>query len=238
MTPASPLDLVAVIPVYNEEANLASVTQEWLEALAALGLRHKILLIDDGSKDRTPEIAADLAARHPGRVAHVRKTNSGHGRSCRHGYDLAIAMDTAWILQVDSDGQCDPSFFPLLWAKTPENDCVFGRRRSRDDGLARTLLSKGCQWATRLATRARVVDPNVPYRLFRREVLARALLRVPPTFDIHNVALSVVVARTPELRVARVPIHFRDRQGGTNSINLRKVIRMGLNMLRDLRSVR
>ena len=105
-----------VLPVYNEEANLASVTQEWLEALAALGLRHKILLIDDGSKDRTPEIAADLAARHPGRVAHVRKTNSGHGRSCRHGYDLAIAMDTAWILQVDSDGQCDPRYFAALWA--------------------------------------------------------------------------------------------------------------------------
>ena len=100
MTPASPLDLVAVIPVYNEEANLASVTQEWLEALAALGLRHKILLIDDGSKDRTPEIAADLAARHPGRVAHVRKTNSGHGRSCRHGYDLAeFGLDAGAIAE-------------------------------------------------------------------------------------------------------------------------------------------
>ena len=237
VSPNSKLDLVAVVPVFNEEANISSVLTEWILTFKALGLKFILLVVDDGSNDGTPDIVARLAGEYPGEVIHLRKFNSGHGRSCRVGYDKAISMETGWVLQIDSDGQCDPAFFPRLWAARQEMEAVFGRRTSRGDGLARIILSKGCQAATRWVTGAKVIDPNVPYRLIRREVLQAALTRVPADFNIQNVALSVVLARTPGLKIARIPIHFRDRQGGTNSINLRKVLLMGAEMLKALKTI-
>jgi len=69
-------------------------------------------------------------------------------------------------------------------------------------------------------------------------VLATALQKIPASFDIHNVALTYVLKRMPEVRWAYVPITFRDRQGGSNSINLFNVAHYGINMLLELRKLK
>ena len=160
----------------------------------------------------------------------------GTTRPCR----LRIACVTAasWILQIDSDGQCDPRYFPDLWRLTPESDCVFAKRKSRDDGLARVVTSAICRIGASLVTGADLPDPNVPYRLMKREVLAEALKRIPRNFNIHNVAVTYVLKKTPHLRFSYVPVHFRDRQGGSNSINILRVVQLGFDMLFELMRIK
>ena len=88
-----------------------------------------------------------------------------------------------------------------------------------------------------IATGRDLKDANVPYRLIKRDALHRALPSVPERFDMQNVALTFALKRDPSIRWAYVPIKFRARQGGTNSINLRKIIKMGFRMLMQVNRV-
>ena len=231
--------LVIVVPVYNEAEAIPKVVQEWSAMLDSLGISYQFLLLNDGSRDSTLDVLHEMEIRDPQRIVVVDKPNAGHGRTCRLGYSAAAESPAVeWVLQIDSDGQCDPAYFPGFWNKRETADCVFGRRVRRDDGFARVMTSKVCKLGTSLIGGRNIEDPNVPYRLMRREVLAAALQKIPASFDIHNVALTYVMKRTPEVRWAYVPIAFRDRQGGSNSINLFNVAHYGINMLLELRKLK
>ncbi len=231
------VELAVVMPIYNEEANIAHVVAEWAAALDALGIPYVLLAINDGSRDGTAAELQRLAQAYPGRIEPVDKANAGHGLACRTGYDLAVARDAAWTLQVDSDGQCDPRYFAQFWEARSEADVLFGLRKTRDDGLLRVLISAGCSAATSALTGMDLKDANVPYRLIRTEALQRALARIPADFDMQNVALTLALRRDSSLRWRHLPIHFRDRQGGTNSINLRRILRMGLTLVTSLHRI-
>lgn len=231
--------LAIVMPIYNEAANIEAVLAEWIASLEAEAVGFQFILVNDGSKDDTLTSLRRIEAERPHQVIVIDKPNSGHGRSCRLGYDTAVgSLSVEWILQIDSDGQCDPGYFKEFWAKSKSADCVFGVRTQRDDGVARMLTSKICKVGATLLGRTDMVDPNVPYRLMRKSVLAGALKRVPPAFNIHNVALTYILKRTPGIRWEYVPIHFRDRQGGSNSINLFQVAQWGIDMLLELSRIR
>jgi hypothetical protein len=83
-----------------------------------------------------------------------------------------------------------------------------------------------------------MVDPNVPYRLVRKDILTSALERNPASFDIHNVALTFILKQMPEIRWKDVSVGFRDRQGDSNSINLLNIAHLGTSMLLDLAKLR
>ena len=233
------VELAIVVPVYNEEASIEGVVAEWTKVLGSLGISYCFVLVNDGSKDGTLNVLARLASERPEQILVINKPNAGHGRTCRFGYDAAVGSDAVrWILQIDSDGQCDPSYFSMFWEQRESADCVFGRRVHRDDGMARALTSKICKIGSTLLGGRDMVDPNVPYRLIRKEVLASALTQIPASFDIHNVAITFILKQKPDLRWQYVPIRFRDRQGGSNSINLLNVAHLGVSMLFDLAKLR
>jgi glycosyltransferase involved in cell wall biosynthesis len=232
-----PAELAVVIPIYNEEANLAGVVAEWISTLDALGIDFVILAINDGSTDGTAAGLRRLAEAHPGRIVPVDKANAGHGLACRTGYDLAVERGAEWTLQIDSDGQCDPRFFAEFWQSRAKADVIFGLRTTRDDGLVRVLISEGCRLATLMLTGSDLKDANVPYRLIRTRALRDALARIPAAFEMQNVALTLALRRDRSLRWKYIPIHFRSRQGGRNSINLRRIIRMGFTLVTSLHQI-
>jgi glycosyltransferase involved in cell wall biosynthesis len=227
-------ELAVVIPIYNEEATIEQVVAEWRKEFERLDIACCFLLINDGSKDGTLEVLEKIAINDPGKVIVVNKSNAGHGRTCRFGYDIAVGSSVEWILQIDSDGQCDPAYFKAFWQARNQADCVFGIRKQRDDGMARMITSKICKLGSTLLGGRDMVDPNVPYRLLRREVLGDALSKIPASFDIHNVAITFILKQNSEIRWQYIPIRFRDRQGGSNSINLLNVAHLGTSMLFDL----
>lgn len=230
--------LLVVMPIYNEEANITEVIQQWSETLEALGIRYQIVALDDGSRDRTHPILQELEAAAPDSLCVVSKPNSGHGSTCRIGYSIAGFSSAEWVLQIDSDGQCEPHHFAAFWSRREQSDCIFGVRSSRDDGLARVITSTICRLAASLICGQDLRDPNVPYRLMRTSALQQALQYIPPNFNIHNVALTYVLKKLPDLRWSYVPIHFPDRKGGQNSINVLQVVTWGAEMLLELLRIR
>ena len=233
----SSAELAVVMPIYNEAANIAAVLEEWFSCLRIVCPNFVLFALNDGSSDETGKILQSLRDKLGPRLRIVNKPNSGHGLTCREGYELALAEDTEWILQIDSDGQCDPVFFNTLYSNRAKSDCVFGYRRSRDDGIARKFVSWCCRLFVWSVSGSYLKDPNVPYRLLRAGTLKKALRQVPADSDLQNIGLAVALNREPGVRWKYYPIHFRAREGGKSCINYSRLLRTGLELLRDLRRV-
>src|SRR5262249_34566838 len=229
--------LTVVVPIYNEEASIAAVIDEWLDAFAREGVACRLLTINDGSTDASLSILRQLQSQFPEQVVIIDKLHSGHGQSCRAGYEAALQVGSPWILQIDSDGQCDPAFFPQFWAKREEANCIFGARVARDDGLLRRWISVACRWLVALVTGRDLKDPNVPYRLIARAALRQALHRVPKDFELQNIALALALKRDRVLRWAYVPIRFRARHSSASRMSLPKIARLGVQMLSQIHTV-
>jgi glycosyltransferase involved in cell wall biosynthesis len=225
--------LYVVMPIYNEQESIGGVVREWKACLDRVAPAHRILILNDGSKDNTAEVLAKLAASTPG-LEVINKPNSGHGRTCIMGYQEAIARGARWIFQIDSDGQCDPQYFEQVWADRTRYASVFGKRVDRDDGFARKVISWFCRAATHVATGVPVRDPNVPYRLMRADVLGRAIADFPQQFGLSNILVSVVLQKGLGSQMGFQPIGFRDRTGGQPSVRWMKFVTEGSKLYASL----
>jgi glycosyltransferase involved in cell wall biosynthesis len=216
--------------VYNEQEAIVPVLTEWRAELErTVGAdRFAILVVDDGSTDATPERLAALA--WPELKVH-RHTNRGHGQSCLVGYIEADKMGASHIFQIDSDGQCDPAGFASVWGLRNDVPAVYGRRVSRDDGRARRVISAVLRLSLKISRRTRLNDTNVPFRLYSAPLAAATARRIPPDFNLANIAMAVLLE--PEGFV-EVPIHFRDRIGGEATVRLWGFAPKALRLHRDL----
>ena len=229
MPPSTP-ELVLVVPVYNEQDAIVPVLMEWRAELSRTvgDGRFVILVVDDGSTDGTPKRLAELD--WPELRVH-RHSNRGHGQSCLVGYIEANRMKATYIFQIDSDGQCDPAGFASVWARRERAAAIYGRRRSRDDGLARRVISSVLRLSLKVARGTRLNDTNVPFRLYRAPLAAAAAARVPADFNLANIAMALLLE--PE-GFEEVPIHFRDRIGGHPTVRLWGFVPKALRLHRDV----
>jgi dolichol-phosphate mannosyltransferase len=228
-------NLWVVMPAYNEEACVGPVVSAWMEAIRRETEDFTLCVLNDGSTDRTLERLRELAANYPQLVI-VDKPNSGHGQSCLMGYRLALEASARWILQIDSDGQCDPAFFGRFWSLSHDHPFVFGFRKKRLDGTIRSLISRAVSLTVYLAFGVWVRDANVPYRLMRTEELARVLPGEGVRIHLANVYLSALIQRSYPIRW--VPIHFLNRIGGTPSVKAFAFLGQGVRLFRELRQFR
>jgi glycosyltransferase involved in cell wall biosynthesis len=227
--------LAVVIPVYNEFATLGAVLKEWDRMFQIMEIPYRFIVVNDGSGLRTLEELGRLQRLYPNSMEILSKENSGHGRACRAGYARALALRVDWVLQCDSDGQCDPVYFPGFWYARATADVVQAMRVQRGDGVVRTVVQWFCRTLIYFRTGVYVLDPNVPYRLIRATVLRRGLDQVPADFNLQNLALSCVLKARVKARWVTLPIFFRPRQGGHNTINLWRIMCGGLDALQRMR---
>lgn len=227
-------ELLVVVPVYNEEQCIDLVLREWIEELDRSGIDYGLLLLDDGSTDRTPAIIAQwLEGRANSCIEVVRQTNRGHGQTCLGGYRVACDRKIPWVLQIDSDGQCDAAYFPAVWAKRNEHDVVYGCRAERRDGWKRVLASALVKIVVKVSSGVDCIDANVPYRLMRTQNLRPLVNSIPSDFDLANIALSVQLKRAG-WRECSVNIVFRPRAGGESSVPLSRFAVKALELYRQL----
>ena len=106
-----------------------------------------MIVIDDGSRDRTANILQGFAGDERIRVIH--QANAGHGPTILRGYAQAVTL-ADWVFQCDSDNQMGPDSFGRLWEMRREADAVFGCRRHRRQNLQRSLISFCSRMAVRL----------------------------------------------------------------------------------------
>lgn len=226
-------NLWVIMPVYNEEEAIELVVTEWISALENLKLNYVFCLLNDGSKDDTILKINELANKYS-RLKIVNKSNSGHGQTCVLGYQMAIEQGADWVFQIDSDGQCDPQYFEKFVPLTDQFQSIYGVRKTRDDGLQRTIVSYFVTIFTFVATGKWVRDPNVPYRLMHVDVLKKFAYLVPKDFHLANIFVSVCCAKISGIRW--VNIHFRDRMGGMASVKTFSFVKHGFKLFKQLRN--
>ena len=233
---APSLDLQVVMPVYNEEKNIAAVIDQWCTQLDACAIRYSILALDDGSTDGTASVLQALRDKWGARLEPVRQSNAGHGPTILKGYREAIARRAPWIFQIDSDGQCDPCYFPQFWAGRDGHDFIAGRRERREDGPGRVFISLVLRTVVRLISGVDCRDANVPYRLMRTDAIAPLAAKIPDNCFFTNAGLSVLALRA-HLRVKLIPIVFRARLGGRTTVSYRKMGRHAFTLYRNLKEL-
>ena len=230
--------LYLIAPAYNESQNIAHFVEEWypvVEKHDAGGLS-RLVVVDDGSKDDTYAILQELAKTRK-MLMPLTKANGGHGAACIFGYRYALEHGAEWIFQTDTDGQTSAGEFESFWALRDEYDAVLGKRPDRQDGAARKFVERVLCWVVRVIFGVRVPDANAPFRLMRGDLVRKYLHRMPEDFNLPNVMLTVYFAYFHE-DITFQGITFKPRQGGKNSINIRKIIAIGMKAVSDFRMLR
>lgn len=162
----------------------------------------------------------------------IKKTNAGHGATVLYGYRYALKNGADYIFQTDSDGQTCPEEFYQFWENRTKYSAVIGYRHHREDGLSRIVVTKTLKLVLRLIFGLDVTDANTPFRLMDRKILEEYLPDIPKDFNLSNVMLTVLFLYNKE-KVEFIPITFRPRQGGVNSINLPKITKIGIKAVKD-----
>lgn len=230
--------LYILMPAYNEAANIEEVIRQWhpvCEKINEEGNVAKLVIANDGSKDDTFQIMEQLQNKYPYLVP-IDKTNSGHGATVLYLYRYAIAENASFVFQTDSDGQTLPEEFWQMWEQRHKFDFQIGTRVGRQDGASRVFVTKTLRLVVWLMFHVWVKDANTPFRLMNAERLKAVMEYIPEDFFLANVAVSAIAVKKNE-RIAWYPITFRPRQGGVNSINMKRIFKIGLKALGDFSKI-
>jgi undecaprenyl-phosphate 4-deoxy-4-formamido-L-arabinose transferase len=219
-----------VVPVYNEEANLDEFFRRALAVLDALPGPYELLLVDDGSRDRSIEILKAWAARRPD-VVRVLELSRNFGQ---HPAILAGFRDVTGdvVVTLDADLQNPPEEIPKLLGKIAEGyDVVGGVRVFRQDSRARRFASALVNRVTVAITRMRLTDFGCMLRAYSREVVDEINQSEEAATFIP--ALGQSFARNPtEIDVAHAP-----RTGGESAYSLYRLIRLNFDLMTGFSTV-
>ena len=230
--------LFVVIPAYNESENIEKTISEWypiVEKHQCNG-QSRLVIVDDGSKDDTYKIIRKSAEDKP-LIIPLTKENGGHGQTVIYAYNYAIANDADWIFQTDSDGQTDPAEFEKFWHIRNDYDAIIGSRPNRQDGWSRKFVEKTLLMILRLTFGVRMPDSNAPFRLMKRELVEKYISKLPKDFNLPNVMLTTYFTYFNE-RIKFIDISFKPRQGGVNSINIKRITKIGLKAVKDFHQLK
>jgi glycosyltransferase involved in cell wall biosynthesis len=209
--PTASSRVLVVMPAWNEEETVASTVAE----LQSMQPAFDILVVDDGSSDRTAEVAAAAGAvvcRLPYNLGVGGAMRAGYRYALRHGYDV--------VAQVDADGQHDANYLTELIAGLAEADVVIGARfAGRGDyqvgpmrGLAMRVLATTL---SRLA-HTRLTDVTSGFRVVNRRALTVFAAHYPAEY-LGDTVESLVIAIRTGCTVRQIPVAMRPRAGGTAS---------------------
>jgi glycosyltransferase involved in cell wall biosynthesis len=163
-------ELSVVLPAYNEEANIERVVRGCRDYLDGTGLDYELVIVDDGSRDRTGEILDRLAGEIPQLHPQHHPQNRGYGSALRTGFSAAAKR---FVFYTDGDGQFDiRELDVVLPLATDDDHIVTGYRIERSDPFIRKLNAKLFGgWLVRVMLNVRVRDLNCAFKLIPRKVL-------------------------------------------------------------------
>lgn len=208
------MKLIVMIPAFNEEKTIGSVIKEIPREVEGFD-EVEILVIDDGSTDRTVEVAREAGADYV--VSH--KKNLGLANAFKTGLETALKLGADVIVNIDADGQYNAKEIPKLVKPILEGeaDIVIGDRQiDRLDHMprAKKIGNKIATWVTRRLSGLPVKDAQSGFRAFSRE----AAMRMNLLGDYTYVQETIIQAANKNLRIEWVPVEFRKREGESRLI--------------------
>ncbi|HIG98706.1 TPA: glycosyltransferase family 2 protein [Candidatus Woesearchaeota archaeon] len=229
------MNVVVSIPAYNEEATIAAVIRNIKLVLGKhRNYSYRVLVVDDGSTDRTAE-----AAKNEGAAVHSHPKNYGLAETFRTEVDQFLKMkpQADAMVHIDADGQYKAEEIPSLLKRIEEgNDFVLGSRfkgHIERMPLVKKLGNKAFAKVISQITRTRISDPQSGFRAFTREVAEKV-----PIISSHTYTQEQVIRVVKnKFRIAEVPVYFAERKGKSRLIRnpLEYAIKAWINILRIMR---
>jgi glycosyltransferase involved in cell wall biosynthesis len=232
--------LSVVLPAHNEEATVADVAQEVFAVVQELGVDYEIILVNDGSTDRTGEVARELAQSIPSFRLVEHDPGRGYGGALKAGFAAATKELIAFF---PTDKQFVFAEIERLLAQIGGADIVSGTRTDRQDSLIRKLNAFGWNALIRLLFGYLCRDIDCGFKLFRRNILER----VPIVSDGAMIDTEFLAgARARGYRIAEVPVtHLPRAAGEATGANLGVIVKafrdlacFRLRLSRELRAER
>src|SRR5262245_43189191 len=212
-----------VIPVYDEREDIQPLARELMPVVRKLGRRVEVIFVDDGSRDGTAEVLADLAAAEPEVSVVCLRRNFGKAAALVAGFREA---EGDAVVTMDGDLQDDPAEIPRLLAALEEGaDLVSGWKRDRRDPWSKRAASRVFNGVTARMSGVALHDLNCGLKAYRAEVV-RAL---SITGDLYR--YIPVMAANEGFRVRELPVHHRPRAYGRSKYGLERYIRGFLDLL-------
>lgn len=226
--------LSVVMPCYNENAQIETLLKEWSRAFQDKSINAEFVVINDGSLDGTSRVL-DRLRQEIQNLRIVHQLNSGHGRSVRRGYELSRGE---WVLQLDSSGRFETSDFDLFWNERENFDLIVANRTHRLDSLTRKISLQFLRGAIESLFKIEILDPDVSFRLFRREAVLGKLFTLPKAVQGINLAMTILLKKLSPQRVCEVKVPYRLRalhKGRTGVYALLKTLKLEVSELLKLR---
>jgi glycosyltransferase involved in cell wall biosynthesis len=223
-------DISVVIPLRDEEENVAALHRELTDVLDQLGVLYEVILVDDGSTDGTFEELRTVQAGDP-KVTAIRFTrNFGQTAAFVAGFAAARGQ---YIVTLDGDLQNDPRDIPGMLELARRKDIVSGwRRRRQDSFLTRHLPSAIANWLLGIITGVRLHDNGCSLKVYRANVVKPLKLR--PGMHRYLPAIASQLGG----RVAEVEVNHRPRQHGHSKYNLSRTFRVVADLVQLRRLMR
>jgi glycosyltransferase involved in cell wall biosynthesis len=218
------MDLSLVIPVYNEEKNLPQLFDAIYRVLTPLNYQWEVILVNDGSRDRSLDVLREYAMKDAERVRMVSfRRNFGQTAAIAAGIDYSSGET---IVLLDADMQNDPADIPMLLAKLDEGyDLVSGWRKDRkDNALARNFPSHIANWIISQVTGVHLHDYGCTLKAYRRDALAGFRLYG----EMHR--FIPVFAHSIGARITELPVRHHPRQFGKANYGLERTAKVVLDL--------
>ena len=227
--PAKPTPGLSVFfPAYNDSGTIASLVITALKTARRLTDDLEVIIVNDGSADRTAEIADELARAYPEvRVVHHER-NRGYGGALRSGF-AAATRDL--IFYTDGDAQYDPAELEALWGALRDNvDLVNGYKISRSDPLHRIVIGRVYHHTVKLLFGLSVRDVDCDFRLMRRSIFDRVSLHKNSGVICLEMMKKIEDAG---YRIAEVPVHHYHRAYGRSQFfNFKRLFRTSIDVFK------
>jgi len=219
LSSASVPELSIVVPLFNEEESLPLLVEKLLLALRPLGRSFELVLVDDGSSDRTADVLRQQAAGAPELVAVLLRRNYGQTAAMAAGFDASRGR---LIVTLDGDLQNDPADIPMLLGRLEEGyDLVSGWRHQRQDhAVSRLLPSKIANALIARVTGVRLHDYGCSLKAYRRELVEDMNLYG----ELHR--FLPALAFIEGARIAEVKVNHNARQFGQSKYGIDRTFRV------------
>ncbi|MER3445502.1 MAG: hypothetical protein C4291_01095 [Candidatus Dadabacteria bacterium] len=216
------ISLSVVLPAYNESENIEKTVTHAVSYLKGTFRDYEVIVVNDGSTDRTPEIVERLASSNPRIVLVNHPKNLGYGSALRSGFERA-SLD--YIFLMDSDGQFDISDIDRLIPFLDSYDVVVGYREKRADPFIRSLNARLYHLFIRLLFGLKLRDIDCAFKIFPRSVY-HAIRPIESGGALFS-AEFLIRLNQKGFTIREVPVrHFPRRFGRQTGANLNVIIRM------------
>lgn len=221
--------LSVFFPVYNEEKNIPVTVGKAINVLRTLGLkRYEIIIVDDGSKDQSPQVIDDLAKKYDF-IKAIHQANGGYGCALRTGFANA---KYEWIVYTDADGQFDFSEVTKFLDKVKEAELIYSYKNKRSDHFFRILAAYGWALSLFLLLGLRVKDVDTGFKMVSKKVLEK----IPPLESTRGGMINaelVIKAKKYGFRFAQVKVnHYPRLYGNPSGVQPRVIIQSYIDLFK------